>query len=373
MPVRRGKDGRWRYREVVALPNGTRTRISGSAPRYSNTKVAAQQALLEHVDRLLHPERHNPLQRKEAPRFDAFAVEFFENYVKVNNKRSEIDTKRSTLNRHLIPTFGDMTLDEITTRQIEAYKADKLSGRSNGGRTLRWNSINNHLFILRRMLVIAKKWGLLDDLPEFQLLRGPKPEFDFLDFDEAERLVRAADTNARVMILCALKTGMRIGELIALRWGDVDLDAGHLMVRRSYYRGTIGAPKSGKDRKIPISRALESALRAHRHDRSEIVFCDPDRGGDYLRNNRVYAPLAKAYKAAGLRHIGWHVLRHTFASHLVMRGVPLKVVQELLGHATIQMTMRYSHLSPSLHRDAVDALDRDPTDRDPTPGPGAHP
>lgn len=76
-----------------------------------------------------------------------------------------------------------------------------------------------------------------------------------------------------------------------------------------------------------------------------------------LTKGATKAPLANALKRAGLRHIGWHALRHTFASHLVMRGAPIKAVQKLLGHSTIEMTMRYSHLTPDARRDAVRLLD----------------
>ena len=80
-------------------------------------------------------------------------------------------------------------------------------------------------------------------------------------------------------------------------------------------------------------------------------------GGDPLTKGECKHPLWRACKRAGLRRIGWHVLRHTFASHLVMRGAPLKAVQELLGHATIMMTMRYAHLAPEIAREAVKLLD----------------
>jgi site-specific recombinase XerD len=108
------------------------------------------------------------------------------------------------------------------------------------------------------------------------------------------------------------------------------------------------------------------SLKRHRHLRGELVFCGMD--GKALAKG-VQVPLWRACKRAGLRRIGWHVLRHTFASHLVMRGVPFKAVQELLGHATIEMTMRYAHLSPSARRDAVQALDAPaPTIGQPNPG-----
>jgi integrase len=119
----------------------------------------------------------------------------------------------------------------------------------------------------------------------------------------------------------------------------------------------IGTPKSGKKREVPLSPELREALKGHRHLRGDYVFCNPD--GSYITKGETKWPLWRACRRAGLRRIGWHCLRHTFASHLVMKGVPLKAVQELMGHATIEMTMRYSHLSPDVKRDAVGVLDGD--------------
>lgn len=100
------------------------------------------------------------------------------------------------------------------------------------------------------------------------------------------------------------------------------------------------------------------ALKNQRHAKGGLVFCNPD--GDFWKKNECKHPLWRACRRAKLRRIGWHVLRHSFASHLVMRGVPLKAVQELLGHSTIEMTMRYSHLSPDVTRSAVLTLDEAP-------------
>jgi integrase len=200
-------------------------------------------------------------------------------------------------------------------------------------------------------------------VPEIIWLKAPKPEFDFLSFEEAERLLVAADPQWYTMILIALRTGLRQGELIGLRWEDVDLVAGRLLVRQSIVRGNVGTPKSGKPREIPLSEQARTALKRYRHLKGELVFSDQD--GNPLNKGECKWPLWRTCKKAGLRRIGWHVLRHTFASHLTMRGVPLKAVQELLGHATIEMTMRYAHLSPSVRRDAVQALDAPKSDAAP--------
>lgn len=122
--------------------------------------------------------------------------------------------------------------------------------------------------------------------------------------------------------------------------------------------GHFGSPKGGRSREVPLSaRALE-ALRAHRHLRGPFIFCD-ERGA-YLKNDTLRTGLIRACKRAGRREVGWHTLRHTFASHLVMCGAVLKGVQELLGHASLEMTMRYAHLSPDVRRDTVGLLDSGP-------------
>ena len=105
-------------------------------------------------------------------------------------------------------------------------------------------TVNNHLTVLRRLVVVAKKRGLIQAVPEIEWLKAPDPEFDFLDFKEAERLLGAAEEGEwRTTILVALRNGMRQGEILALRWEDVDLVKGQLSVRRSVTREIITTPK----------------------------------------------------------------------------------------------------------------------------------
>jgi integrase len=150
---------------------------------------------------------------------------------------------------------------------------------------------------------------------------------------------------------------MPVSDDCALRWvwGDVDLVAGRLMVNRNFVRGDVLTPKSGKSREVPLSPQTVAALRQDLHLKGELVFCDRD--GVRLQYDAMNKVLWRLCRRASLREIGWHVCRHTFASHLVMRNQPLKAVQELLGHSTIQMTMRYAHLSPFVKQDAVAVLD----------------
>lgn len=210
------------------------------------------------------------------------------------------------------------------------------------------------------MLAVAHEWELIESVPRVKWVKVPKPEFRFLDFGEAERLVAAAvgDSTFHTMVVVALNTGLRQGELLALRWKDVDLNAGRLVVRQNVARGVVGTPKNGRSREVPLNDRALGALNDHLHRRGELVFCQDD--GSMLTKNMCRRPLDRLRQGAGLMELGWHDLRHSFASHLVMRGVSLKAVQELLGHATIEMTMRYAHLSPNVTRDAVRALDAAP-------------
>jgi len=166
------------------------------------------------------------------------------------------------------------------------------------------------------MLGVARKRKLIEVMPEIDWIKIPPSEFDFLDFDDAEKLIAAAEGEWRTLILVAMRTGVRMGELIGLRWVDVDLSAGRINVRQNIVRGIAGLPKSGKPREIPLCDDAIEALAAHRHQRGSLVFCDAE--GKALTSGLLAWPL----KRAGLREIGWHVLRHTFASHLAMRGVP---------------------------------------------------
>lgn len=288
-------------------------------------------------------------ESKPIPSFLQFAEEWYKVYVKTNNKASTHRSKRTTLSLHLIPFFGTLPLDQITTLQIEQYKAFKVqSGLSP-------KTVNNQLSILRKCLTTAEEWELLPKLPKVLWLRVPPPRHKFLSAEESQRLLNAAENQFWfAMILCALRTGMRLGELCALDWSDINWKDKTILVRRSIVEGVVGSPKNNRTRLIPMTDDLAACLYSFRKA-SGWIFPGPN-GGHMTRSSWPWKALRRACKAAGLPQMGWHVLRHTFASQLTANSVPMKAIQTMLGHSTILMTERYSHLAQSSLHQAVATL-----------------
>ena len=314
--------------------------------RRRDDAVEAEQRLRAEIARELRPEP----ARKEAPTFAEHWTEYMSDAAETVNKPSTLEAKRSIYEHHLKGAFGHLKVDAIKVREVDRFKAAKL-------KTHAAKTVNNMLTVLRNALVVAARWERIESVPRVAWVKTEKPRFRFLDFDEAARLVEGASHEplAHAMVVLALNTGLRLGELLALKWDAVDLKAGRLHVREAVARGIVGTPKSGRAREVPLNETALAILKEHRHLRGPLVFCNDD--GAMLTKNEAKGPLRRARVRAGITALGWHDLRHTFAPHLTMRGVPLKAVQELLGHATIDMTMRYAHLSPDVTRDAVRALD----------------
>jgi integrase len=148
---------------------------------------------------------------------------------------------------------------------------------------------------------------------------------------------------------------MRQGELKGLQWSSIDWENRIVAVRHSRcdYQKMLGSTKSNRERHIPLDVDVYEMLHKRKRD-TGYVFVDTDKA--VFDNKRLNRRLAKLCKKAGLRKITWHVLRHTFASQLAMRGVPMPTVQVLLGHANLTTTMRYTHVAPSTLRTAIDML-----------------
>ncbi|MBN2561754.1 MAG: site-specific integrase [Phycisphaerae bacterium] len=342
MSIRKIRNSWW----VDFRANGTRHRIRSIENSQAGAK--AYEAVLR--SRLNKGEPLVPAPPKPpAPTFAEFSEEWFRTYVVTNNKPSSQVSRRRILRKHLLPFFGTTRIDAIDNGMIERFKTSKL------GEGLAAKTVNVQLGVVSKCLRDAEDWGVLSAPPRIRWLRQPRPRFTFLTRDEADRLVDAMEPGRwQTMAVLAIHTGMRLGELLGLEWNDIDLGARQLVVRRSIVNGIVGTTKNYRERQLPLSVGAMTALLSYRRDH-RLVFHRDD--GTPLTYGTAGHAISQGWKRAGLRSIGWHALRHTFASWLVADGVPLPVVQALLGHSTIEMTMRYSHLAPSALRSAIQVLD----------------
>jgi integrase len=241
-------------------------------------------------------------------------------------KPSGIAAKEMILRVHLEPTLGHKKLDAISNEDVQQLKY-RLAKKAP-------KTVNNILTVLNTLLKKATEWQVLDRMPcTIKLLRVPKASTTFYDFDEYERFVAAAkatDPRAYLLVLLSGEAGLRSGEMVALEWRDMDLSKRQIFVQRSAWQGQVAAPKGGRLRYVPMTTRLTAALRDARHLRGARVLYQEN--GEPLTEKVVQTWLLRAAKRAGVVNNGPHVLRHTFCSHLAMRGAPARAIQELAGH-----------------------------------------
>ncbi len=302
----------------------------------------------------------SPVEVATAPTVRAFFKDLIA-HARLNNKESGVAAKQAIFTHRILPLIGDRRLDEIRYAVVEQLKARLVSGERPGqepAKPYKPKTVNTTLGALRTMLGYAKRLEIIDAIPRFDMLKWTPAEIDFFDFDELDRVVAACDTEARALVLVGAEAGLRIGEARALRWDDIDVKRRVLTVARRDWQGRLGTPKGGRTRRVDLTARVLAALKAHRH-LMEWVFC-PATGEDAGRrytDNEVTSRLQRACRRAGVREVTYHVLRHTFCSHLAMRGAPARAIQELAGHASVTTTQRYMHLSPAAARTAIDLLE----------------
>lgn len=249
-------------------------------------------------------------------------------------------SRDATSMKHLAPFFDGLTLFEISTRLVGEYRTERL-------KTAKPATVYQELALLRRMFNVAiKEWQWLRMNPVSSLsfsIGNRNARTRWLTLDEEEKLLGCATNPAwlQPLLVVALHTGMRRGEILALTWRDVDLTRRLIRVEKS---------KNGEKRSIPISATLHATLKGIKvRDISGRLFP--------LAVRSLRVGFERAVEKAGLEDFHFHDLRHTFATRLVQNGVDLYKVKELLGHKTIAMTMRYSHHYPESLRSSVEVLD----------------
>ena len=279
--------------------------------------------------------------------FKDFAVEYLD-YSRVNKGKGTYKNDVWVIHR-LIPVWGSEYMYRITPKMIEDYK----SGRA---QRVKPATVNRDLQTVKALFNKAVAWDYLNTNPAkpVKRMRLNKGMERFLSQEEADLLLRACrrsqNSHLYAIVCVALHTGLRRGEILRLQWPDVDFKAGklHVVSREE------GPTKTRESRSVPMNRTVSDVLKRHpRRLDTPYVFVSSE-GKPFLS---VHYGFCGAVQRAGINHVRFHDLRHTFASQLVMAGVDIRTVQELLGHKDIKMTMRYAHLAPDHMKRAVEILD----------------
>jgi integrase len=290
-------------------------------------------------------------------------VEVTERYIKhlenvVERRSSTVETYKSIVKKHIRPFFEELAMTAVTDCDIE----DFIATRKESG--LAPKTINNQVILLTGIFNFAVKRGWTD-FNVVQSVDRPSqsdgdPDIRFLDKDEVEALLRATPEDVlgqmeKVLYLTGATTGQRQGELIGLRWTDVDRANAKIRVRRNIVRGILGKPKSRRSvREIPMTARLSNELillrqRSVYKTDDDYVFCHPDTGSPY-DPSKMRKRYKAAAKRAGIRQdVRFHDLRHTFGTRMASTGVPMRTLQAWMGHQSIQTTEIYAAYAPSPH------------------------
>lgn len=277
----------------------------------------------------------------------------FSNYSKTNHSPSTVKRYRAILDHfkaYLTQYYPNISkISQLTPRVFEEYKTHRKNQEAKP------KTVNIELQTLKSIFSLAIKWGYTSNNPakaiEFlKIIQRKEPRF--LTKEEWDKLLANCNEWQYPIFYTFLHTGMRKQELMNLEWQDVDFERRIIKIRVK----DDWTPKTA-ERNIPISNGLLELLKKHKEKtkRGNLVFHEE---GNIIENNKLRKQLMKVTKKCGFPEVTkLHTLRHTFSSHLVMKGVDLPSVMKLLGHADIQTTMIYSHLAPDHLTKAVDKLD----------------
>jgi integrase len=236
--------------------------------------------------------------------------------------------------------FATRPLGQITRAEIEVWRRERMS-------KCRPAMINRDLSRLRHMFNIAVEWELLEESPMqgMKFLRENNARTRYLSLEECQRLIASCIApHIRAMVSVALHSGMRLGEILNLFWHDLDFASGFILVRDS---------KNGEARHVPMDATLSVLFRAYPHRLGTDLVFSSSRGGRIVD---VRTRFLNSCKRAGPTDLHFHDLRHTFASQFMMAGGDLYILKEILGHKSITMAQRYTHLSPTYKVKAIDRM-----------------
>ena len=302
-------------------------------------------------------------QEKEVPPQPAvpllkdYAVRWMNEYVIANrHSAATVDGRQTCLRSHLLPLLGELPIDKIGPAEFQKIRQAR--------KTQAVTSVNKICDQLTTMLHVAAEWKLIVAAPKIKRLKAEQKEMPVLSPEEGERLVETAQAFGAKYLLVALlgvDGGLRNSEIIGLRWSDIDLDRGEIVVQNRIWEGQEGPPKGKKHRRIPLSGRLREALLAFPRKARHVFVTYKN---TFIKASQTLLDWFEPIWTKAQIPRGIHTLRHTFATDAIDAGVPLRAVQTLLGHASIVTTERYLHTRKGQLANAMHTLEQARQHRD---------
>lgn len=335
--------------------------------KYGKTKKEAYESLQDTLDKL----KQGKIVLGPKQTVEQYLTHWLENERRLKIEPQTLQGYRTLLRVHLLPEFGHMRLDQVSREQVQTFCAESLDEGLSPG------YIKQIYMLFSSALQEAVENGLLARNPcdRVTLPRVERYKARFLTLEESKRLIAAAKGRRLwFFILVMVTTGARRGEVMGLRWSDIDREKGELRIRQTIVRITgVGVVETGpkslrSDRKVRLSQpVLESLEEQQKYIDSiriragslwrenDLVF--PSKRGGYLDRPTIVREFKCIWGDAGLSYMRFHDLRHSAATLLLAAGVHVKVVQEMLGHANVQTTLQmYGHVLPDMQQGAIDKL-----------------
>ncbi|MFH1263161.1 MAG: tyrosine-type recombinase/integrase [Pseudomonadota bacterium] len=294
--------------------------------------------------------------RRRRMTFADLSSKWLEQHSRLFKSPSSHKRDIGVVRHHLLPIFGDADVNRITTAEIQTFIVKRLEAVcEKTKRKAIPATVNREIEILRKILNDGIRWGHVKNNPCSAIRKLPEPpkRIDFLSEGEIVGLLEAATPADRSLFACAVYTGMRLGELLNLKKTHVDLE--RLTITVEVGSQESQTTKGRKIRHIPIGTALYPYLAEAMQSPGVYVF--PSKHKSVQKRNDVRKAFHGALRRAGVeRHMRFHDLRHSFASHFVMKGGDLLALKAILGHSDLQMVQRYAHLAPEHLRRGIDRL-----------------
>ena len=333
--------------------------------RWETTDGNKKDAELLLAQRVQEVARGDYQSRADQTTFEQLTEAYLTNRVKGQVRKPTAEDYEETIRRHILPHFAGRRVRSISMHDVEQFRAHMTKKGEQGalakGADMRLrkfgpSTVNKCLTLLSMMFnyALAHKWVTTNPAASVKKIKTGKRREDesagkVLEAEDVQLVLDAADSQWRLVIKMAIYTGLRESELMGLKWSDIDLQAGDVQVSRSYRLGQFDDTKTKSSwRRVPIPGSLLTELKTWSNacpkGEHDLVFPNgsgnPENPSNLL--NRGFYP---ALRRAGVRRIRFHDLRHTYASQLIENGESPKVVQSLLGHASIQVTFdTYGHL-----------------------------